>query len=779
MQQSDPEGSICSDSQDTISLQSGAYGKRQHELLLGGEWQIGRTIGRGTSGRVRIAKHARTGSFAAVKTIRKNACDNLTVQREIGLLKLVKHCNMIKLLATYETVGAYHLVSEYCSHGELYQYVCQNDLEDEQVRDWFGQLISAVEALHAIGICHRDIKLENVFLADSLEPDGTLIVKLGDLGMATFQPEGAFSTTSCGSPHYVAPEVLRGEPYDATMSDIWSCGVVLYALASYTLPFDDEHIPTLLSKIKDGQIDMHESIEGDTRDLLSQILVPDPDERLTIPGIQGHAFFDEFDWMSSARARELGEHTPQASSPDQVDSQVFEQIVAILRCSISVAGELVDNPNDPQVHEMYQRLKQNTLSIRHGVQDDPRFADDKQTFTSADLSVLNRFPETPAASSLHEIVVPSSAPAVVTTFARDTRPISPVSLDPPRSAGFSDIRQHVDPVLTDFAAPMQIRKRRSVQQRIREFFARDRPTSIFDQADEDSARHVLLHMSSRESIGSEHKAHEADEGSRVRRGGLKRSRCITALQRAVQGLTPSTLSAASSPAVQDVLPSVFDVSHLDLPPGLSSQSPEKVQRYDDNLLSPFGRLHHEQPDPDSSASNDNEGGWRLSPLADYGDSPTSPATLRQGSAPRPSSQTEFVLSTPTPKVRRRRARPGPLTLQQDYDDGHGLETPLGNQTRLATKRRHASGLQSRTELLHSPASPTEGLSRAVFDGDGLSSTSVTLVDQLIQHLRQMDSRAADLELERDMLRLRVQEQDDLICRLELRVHEPEKGENGL
>ncbi|KAK4057116.1 serine/threonine-protein kinase gin4 [Microbotryomycetes sp. JL221] len=177
------------------------------------------------------------------------------------------------------------------TYWELYHYLCENDLKDSQVSRWFAQLIQAVSYLHSCCVYHRDIKLENIFLYE--DAHGQLCIKLGDLGMATFQGDHKLSQTSCGSPHYAAPEVIKGLAYDAALSDVWSCGVVLFALASYSLPFDDDNLPNLLEKIKAGDYVMAETIQGEARDLISKILVTEPSARISLPEIWQHEYLSK------------------------------------------------------------------------------------------------------------------------------------------------------------------------------------------------------------------------------------------------------------------------------------------------------------------------------------------------------------------------------------------------------------------------------------------------------------------------------------------------------
>lgn len=142
-------------------------------------------------------------------------------------------------------------------------------------------LIPQIAHLHLHSICHRDIKFENILL--TREPGtGRLLIKLSDLGMATFQPPGTLLSTSCGSPHYASPQLVAGKDYDGAEADVWSCGVVLFALITGTLPFDDDNVPSLLCKIVEGDYKIPASVSMTARDLISRMLSVNPVTRIKV-----------------------------------------------------------------------------------------------------------------------------------------------------------------------------------------------------------------------------------------------------------------------------------------------------------------------------------------------------------------------------------------------------------------------------------------------------------------------------------------------------------------
>ena len=203
--------------------------KMNEETHLIGPFTIIRLIGGGNSSKVKLGQNTQTGQLVAIKIIKKSSYIGQPhlekkVKREIALLKLVDHPHILSLVDIYESQRHLYIISEYASKGELFNLISDKKLLDEsEAANFFRQLIYGIEYLHSFGICHRDIKPENLLLDDHNN------IKIADFGFARFAKENA-AETSCGSPHYAAPEVLSGHPYDGRAADIWSCGVVLFTL---------------------------------------------------------------------------------------------------------------------------------------------------------------------------------------------------------------------------------------------------------------------------------------------------------------------------------------------------------------------------------------------------------------------------------------------------------------------------------------------------------------------------------------------------------------------
>ncbi|KAL4401240.1 serine/threonine-protein kinase Gin4 [Malassezia pachydermatis] len=276
-----------------------------------GPWKLGKLIGQGASGRVRVAIHSRTQQKAAVKIIPKQMLINsrmslrdlsakqdkltLGIEREIVIMKLIEHPNLLGLWDVYETSKELFLVMEYVAGGELFDYlVARGRLQPDEARMYFRQVIFGVDYCHTFSICHRDLKPENLLLDGSRS-----VVKIADFGMAALQPTEKMLETSCGSPHYASPEIVSGKTYDGTASDIWSCGIILFALLCGRLPFDDPNIQMLLSKVRSGKFAMPSHLDPEVKDLISRMLQTDPKKRATMHEICNHPWFTDHGRLSS------------------------------------------------------------------------------------------------------------------------------------------------------------------------------------------------------------------------------------------------------------------------------------------------------------------------------------------------------------------------------------------------------------------------------------------------------------------------------------------------
>ncbi|EPQ31486.1 uncharacterized protein PFL1_00821 [Pseudozyma flocculosa PF-1] len=268
-----------------------------------GPWKLDKLIGQGASGRVRLATHSVTGQQAAVKIIPRTLINQsrmslrdadakankmiLGIEREIVIMKLIEHPNLLGLWDVYETSKELYLIMEYVAGGELFDHlVAQGRLQPPAARSYFRQIIFGMDYCHRFNICHRDLKPENLLLDAS-----KLTVKVADFGMAALQPSEKMLETSCGSPHYASPEIVSGKRYKGSASDIWSCGIILFALLCGRLPFDDPNIQQLLAKVRAGKFVMPAWLEPESKDLIWRMLEIDPEKRITMAEIMRHPWF--------------------------------------------------------------------------------------------------------------------------------------------------------------------------------------------------------------------------------------------------------------------------------------------------------------------------------------------------------------------------------------------------------------------------------------------------------------------------------------------------------
>ncbi|KAH9684162.1 CBL-interacting serine/threonine-protein kinase 1 [Citrus sinensis] len=259
--------------------------KKQEGMRLG-RYELGRTLGEGNFGKVKFAQDLDSGLPFAVKILEKNRIIHLKItdqiKREIATLKLLKHPNVVRL----------HEASK-------------GRLQEAEGRKLFQQLIDGVSYCHNKGVFHRDLKLENILL------DSKGNIKISDFGLSAlpqhFRDDGLLHTT-CGSPNYVAPEVLANRGYDGATSDIWSCGVILYVILTGYLPFDDRNLAVLYQKIFRGDFKLPKWLSPGAQNLLRKILEPNPVKRITIAGIKADEWFEQ-------------DYTP--ANPDDDEEDIF------------------------------------------------------------------------------------------------------------------------------------------------------------------------------------------------------------------------------------------------------------------------------------------------------------------------------------------------------------------------------------------------------------------------------------------------------------------------
>ncbi|XP_035763005.1 serine/threonine-protein kinase BRSK2 [Neolamprologus brichardi] len=260
----------------------------QHANYVG-PYRLEKTLGKGQTGLVKLGVHCVTCQKVAIKIVNREKLSEsvlMKVEREIAILKLIEHPHVLKLHDVYENKKYLYLVLEHVSGGELFDYLVKKGrLTPKEARKFFRQIMSALDFCHSHSICHRDLKPENLLLDEKNN------IRIADFGMASLQVGDSLLETSCGSPHYACPEVIRGEKYDGRKADVWSCGVILFALLVGALPFDDDNLRNLLEKVKLGVFHMPHFIPPDCQNLLRGMIEVDASKRLTLEQIQKHTWY--------------------------------------------------------------------------------------------------------------------------------------------------------------------------------------------------------------------------------------------------------------------------------------------------------------------------------------------------------------------------------------------------------------------------------------------------------------------------------------------------------
>ncbi|XP_043931552.1 serine/threonine-protein kinase MARK2 isoform X2 [Protopterus annectens] len=242
-----------------------------------GNYRLLKTIGKGNFAKVKLARHVLTGKEVAVKIIDKTQLNSSSLQklfREVRIMKLLNHPNIVKLFEVIETDKTLYLVMEYASGGEVFDYlVAHGRMKEKEARGRFRQIVSAVQYCHQKHIVHRDLKAENLLL------DGDMNIKIADFGFSNEFTLGNKLDTFCGSPPYAAPELFQGKKYDGPEVDVWSLGVILYTLVSGSLPFDGQNLKELRERVLRGKYRIPFYMSTDCENLLKKFLILNPAKR--------------------------------------------------------------------------------------------------------------------------------------------------------------------------------------------------------------------------------------------------------------------------------------------------------------------------------------------------------------------------------------------------------------------------------------------------------------------------------------------------------------------
>ncbi|KAJ3569359.1 hypothetical protein NPX13_g6113 [Xylaria arbuscula] len=362
-----------------ISTSSGASGSNRKTHI--GPWQLGKTLGKGSAARVRLARHHTTQDVVAVKILAKNMTQltaagsmaelekwdrtrdefnsqrqmPLSIEREVAILKLIDHPNIVKLHDIWENRAEIYLVMEYMDCGDMFSYInACGPIPEFEMAAYFHQILGALTYVHSFNICHRDLKPENILM----KSNG--VVKIADFGMAAIQQSPTHALrTSCGSPHYAAPELIARSRYQGNKVDVWSLGCLLYATLSRSLPFDDPDgdVPRLLHKAAKGVYVMPKFLSKEAQDLISKMLIVDPTKRISIRKIWQHPFVKKYQDLNTlpkenqtpeSRATDRARPVP----PEELDRQILRQLKSMWHTfsEKQITMQLINpHPNDQKL----------------------------------------------------------------------------------------------------------------------------------------------------------------------------------------------------------------------------------------------------------------------------------------------------------------------------------------------------------------------------------------------------------------------------------------------
>ncbi|KAH3680303.1 hypothetical protein WICMUC_000370 [Wickerhamomyces mucosus] len=323
-----------------------------------GKYQIIKTLGEGSFGKVKLAYHLTTGQKVALKIINRKTLAKSDMQgrieREISYLRLLRHPHIIKLYDVIKSKDEIIMVIEYAKN-ELFDYIVQKGKMPEiEGRRFFQQIISAVEYCHRHKIVHRDLKPENLLLDDNLN------VKIADFGLSNFMSDGNFLKTSCGSPNYAAPEVISGKLYAGPEVDVWSCGVILYVMLCGRLPFDDEFIPALFKKISNGVYTIPNYLSSGAKNLLTRMLVVNPLNRITIHEIMQDEWF-----ITNISDYLLPNDVPKQTQLklEELDELAIDQLIKTMGYDRNEILETLQKNISNEIMDGYLLIKENKILI--------------------------------------------------------------------------------------------------------------------------------------------------------------------------------------------------------------------------------------------------------------------------------------------------------------------------------------------------------------------------------------------------------------------------------
>ncbi|OHT04484.1 CAMK family protein kinase [Tritrichomonas foetus] len=243
-------------------------------------------------------------------------------QREINAMSLMRHTNLVSLYDLIIDENNFYMILDYCPGGELFDYIVEHDRLDEDTAAFvFSQIVDAIEYCHSFGIAHRDLKPENIIITEFP------YVKVSDFGLCGYINSGELMSSFCGSPCYCSPECLSKIGYDGRKSDIWSLGIILFAMVTGEHPWNILNTNVMLQQILTATFEVPEYVSPDCTDLIRKMIVVEPDDRLTIEEIKNHPFIHKARFINlPAFSQEKNTNDPNSQLDAFLENSNFQNL---------------------------------------------------------------------------------------------------------------------------------------------------------------------------------------------------------------------------------------------------------------------------------------------------------------------------------------------------------------------------------------------------------------------------------------------------------------------
>ena len=365
-------------------LNSSKKKKEKEKEYKIGNYLIKKTLGQGTFGKVKLGIYIPSEEKVAIKILEKDRIvekdDEIRVKREFDMLALFNHPNVILVAEIFESNDSYYSVMEYCEGGELFNYIVKNRrLSENESAFFYYQLINGLEYIHSLGIVHRDLKPENLLLTKDH------LLKIIDFGLSNYfnEKQTELLITPCGSPCYASPEMVAGKKYNGFKIDIWSTGIILFAMLCGYLPFEDKDNDILFEKILECKLVFPKYVSKIARDLIEKILVTDPDKRISIDEIKKHPLF--------LKGKSIFEEEFNVSNDNRVtlnEKKEMDENIDINNILVNGnQNEKNNKKDDNEIKKENNKENENTLNIKNIKKSDINLDNEKENKNT--LNILN------------------------------------------------------------------------------------------------------------------------------------------------------------------------------------------------------------------------------------------------------------------------------------------------------------------------------------------------------------------------------------------------------